>query len=352
MRLINTLVLSVSVLSAAGQIVIGPGDMPAVGDTIPYRTVAGTNLDPVPTGASFTWDFSSLGAGLDAQDVHVPVSSTPFLYQLYFNNQIIYPDHAASYAVPGEDIGFQGLELTNVYEYFKKGPTGHRNVGFGATVNGLPASVRRVPVDWVYRFPLNYGDIDSSYSTWTLELPGTFHLSEEQMRRNTVDGWGTLLLPSGAYPVLRVRSVLERRDSIYVNQFGTGFGFNVPETVEYKWLAAGMGRPVLIITTVAGIVTTVQYFHDPFVGIAGLEGAEGFSLLPNPASSELHVRLPQGVRGMVQVNDAQGRLVYSSAKAVEGEVVVPVQDLAHGTYTLLVVHGAGIGFRGRFVVAH
>ncbi|MCB0810061.1 MAG: hypothetical protein KDB96_12350, partial [Flavobacteriales bacterium] len=214
------------VLSA--QITLDQTDMPSAGDTMRYWNGFLTGFDGADTGPNHVWDFSALGPLNEAADTAVSVGSTPFLYQFFFNNIFLYPDHDADYAVKGQEFGFQQLQVSDVYDYFKKGSSGFRNVGFGANINGLPSSIRRLPVDYVYRFPMTYGDVDSSFSTWEVDVPTIFHFEQEQWRFNEVDGWGVLYLPTDTFTVLRVRSVLQRTDSIHIDQFGIGFAIPEP----------------------------------------------------------------------------------------------------------------------------
>lgn len=349
----RTLALPSSLLAPAvlcAQIVIGPNDMPSAGDIIHYRTTTGQGLQPQNTGADYTWDFTQLGQGTAGADTCVSVASTPLLYQFFFNNGILYPEHQANYAVKGFSFGVQGVSLEDVYNYYKKGPTGFRDVGFGATINGLPASVRRQPVDWIHRFPMAYGDQDTSYSTFNITVPTLGHYGQTQWRYNQVDGWGTLLLPGGQeFEVLRVRSTLQQRDTLFVDQFGFGFGINRPNTVEYKWLAQGMDAPVLQITTVAGQSATVRYYYQVNVGVADAPADRALPLYPNPADDRLHVALPEGFSGLLRVVDAVGREVLAQRTTTTGgPPMLDITALAPGSY-LLLAEGESLRWSARFV---
>src|SRR5690606_30528338 len=191
--------------------------------------------------------------------------------------------------------------------YFKNDASGYRNVGFGAMVNGLPASVRRIPVDRIHVFPLQFGDADSSFSAWETTVPGMFSFFQEQWRYNEVDGWGTLILPADTFEVLRVRSVLARHDSIFVDQFGMGFGFDEPGTIEYRWIAAGMDRPVLMITSIAGTPTLIEYFQEADISTSIEEAHENpITIWPNPVNSTLNFDA-RAQEGSFSIHDAQGR---------------------------------------------
>ena len=80
----------------------------------------------------------------------------------------------------------------------------------------------------IYKYPVNYGNVDSSASGYSVELPNFLYYGVERNRVNEVDGWGTLITPSGTYNVLRLKSTIEEHDSIYLDTLGFGYGFDVP----------------------------------------------------------------------------------------------------------------------------
>lgn len=337
---------------AGAQITIGPNDMPSAGDTMRYRTTNAGNVGLALTGANVVWDFSTLTLGAAGADTAVAVSSTPLAYQFFFNNNFLYPDHSANFALKGLEFGFQGVSFDDVYDYYKRNAAGYRNVGFGANLNGVPTSIRRVPVDFIHRFPMNYGNMDTSFSSFNVNVPTIGYYKQDQWRYNHVDGWGELILPGNTFEVLRVRSVLQQRDSLYIDQFGFGFATNRPQTVEYKWIAQGMDTPVLIVTTVAGVATTARFYYAPQIttGTAALDPAGSGVVWPNPADELLHVQLPGDQGGIVVVHDVQGREVYRTGWNGAGEaLVLPVADLSPGAYSVQLL-GASAPWSKRFVV--
>ena len=329
-------------LLVSAQIVIGPSDMPSAGDTVRLWTTQANGLDPVPTEAGYVWDFGMLSPDLEVADTCVTVASTPLLYQFYFNNGFLYPEHQANYAVRGQDFSFQVLTVTDVYEYFKKDALGFRNVGFGANVNGVPTSTRRIPVDWIHRFPLEYGDMDTSYSEFTLNVPTLFSFTQQQTRFNEVDGWGTLYLPADTFEVLRVKSTLDRIDSAYIEQFGQGFTFPEPQTIEYKWIAAGMDLPVLQINVTGGQPTTARFHFSPedITTSTPLVNAGRMRVWPNPANGTAWLKVPPGAWQRLAVADPGGRLVMDLPISGNSPRAIDLTGLAPGAYAL-VLSGAG-----------
>jgi len=342
MRHLLTLSFCLLAGRAAAQITIGPNDMPSAGDTVRYVNTVADGVDLDLTGPGVVWDLSWLEPGAEGADTVVGVSSTPALYQFFFNNPFIYPEHDADIAMRGQAFSFQQLNVSNVFEYFKRDASGYRNVGFGANVSGVPTSVRRIPVDRIHAFPLNFGDTDQSFSSFSLDVPSLFSFTQDQLRTNTVDGWGTLYLPADTFEVLRVRSVLQRDDSVFIAQFGQGFAFPEPETVEYKWIANGMDEPVLLITTVGGQISEARFHYSPNeiqTGVAAMDRVD-VGLYPNPATGTVRLRLAGDEAGEVSVVDAQGRRVIAAQRIpTAGDVALDVSGLAPGRYQV-VVQGA------------
>jgi len=334
-------------LPAVAQITIGPDDMTVLGDTVQYRSSTGAGLDLALTGAGVTWDFSTLVVGDEGADTLVTVSSTPALYQIFFNNTFLFPQHKADYAQRGTGFGFQDFQLEDLYDFYKSSNSGFRNVGFGASLTGIPLGTRRIPVDFIHRFPVEFGNVDTSLSAFNLSVPSLLYFGQSQVRANEVDGWGTLILPGNTFEVLRQRDVLSKSDTIFIEQFGFGFRFPEPETVEYRWLAKGMKGPVLTVTTVAGAVTSVRFFYDPPPPIPP---ARPLVIFPNPAVDAMSVSLPEGYSGEWMIIDAAGREMRQVVAAEPGTIQeLDVRQLAAGAYTLQ-LRGGPIAWSSRFMV--
>ena len=343
-------VLAFLPFSVAAQITIQSADMPDAGDTLRYRTTALAEFDGDLTGPGYDWHFEGLSPDDEGADTAVTVESTPLLYQFFFNNGLFYPDWNADHALRGTSLDVQAVQINDVYDYYKNDGSTFRNVGFGATINGLPASVRREPIDVIHNFPLAFGDTDSGASSFLISVPTLGAFGQDQVRTNVVDGWGTIYLPTDTFEVLRVKSTLQRVDTIYVDQFGFGFTLPEPETIEYKWLATGVEQPVLQVTTLAGVPTVVRFVYDADELSTGIDAATtnaGPALYPNPAQDVLRVIVGGA---SVEVVDADGRIVLSEANtASQREVVLQLGSLAPGIYS---VRSGAVGGVARLVVVH
>ncbi len=299
---VTLVTLSLITFCSFAQITITNADMPAVNDT--FRISNTTNiqgLDQTLTGANYNWDFSTLVPASQKIDTFFSVSSTPLAYQFYFNNIILYPNHKASYALKGPDLGIPQVPITEVFNYIKNSSSAYDNVGFGSKISGVPSSTQNIPVDREYEFPMNYNNNHISNSYYGISVPTFGYYGQWMERVDTVDGWGTLILPNGTYNVLRVKSILNKTDTTYVDQIG--FGTTIPrgQEIEYKWLGSGTGIPLLKVVTNAGFITSIEYQDDALVGIAEINKINRVKLFPNPAKEFVIIDFDATVSGQLEV---------------------------------------------------
>ncbi|OQX77888.1 MAG: hypothetical protein B6D61_06495 [Bacteroidetes bacterium 4484_249] len=241
------------------QISIDQNDMPNVDDTLRYNVTYSTNgVDYTLTGTDYTWDFSGLSALFNQKaDTFVHVWSTPAAYQLVF----FYPFNS-TIASPQPDFTLiSGYEMTDVFDYYKETSSDFKEVGTAFKVNGVPLPFIYNDPDIIYRFPLQYSNIDSSTSTFAVNIPTLGYYGSIKKRKNIADGWGTLITPYGTFDVLRVKTIIQQRDSIFVDSLGIGFPINT-NTIEYQWIGKGYGRPLLKVIE-SNFLTKVEYLNFP-----------------------------------------------------------------------------------------
>lgn len=303
--------------SASAQITITSADMPSAGDEA-LRTVAVNPLmlNYQATGANHTWNFANLRYQTQQTDSFYSVSSTNFLFALFFSNLPFNPNRA-NVATAGTPFPSNPLiTITDPYNFYYRSSNAYEQVGLGASIAGIPTPVAFSQKDKIYQFPLQYGDVDTSISAWSAGLPGVAYYGFNQTRVNQVDGWGQLTTPFATYSVLRVKTTLIASDTVFVDSLGFGTAINRPLSREYKWLANGDIVPVLQVNTteIFGLeVITAIFFRDvaPAVqpGILPLELCAGADyLIPysevgtfNPSAF-----LTPGNRFTAQLSDASG----------------------------------------------
>lgn len=321
------------------QITITSNDMPATNDTI--RTSSTVFLDGVDytlAGEDISWDFTSLEALDQTVDTFVSVYETPLLYQFVFSPIL----GVANLAQPITGFDYiPGLEITDVYRFYKNTSNDFRDVGFALTVSlqevPIPLPIKYDNPDIYYSFPMNYGQEDSVYSDYVMEMPDLFYAGGWKQRISHVDGWGTLKTPFGTFQTLRIKSDIEQYDSVYIDSLGIGFPMH-REYTEYKWLGNGYGLPLMQVTK-EGIIETATYIDSvrqlPFAVPESIVYEEQLVVYPNPIKEQFSMRFLVKEKGLVvfHLYDSRGILVEEIYKGYHQPGISEITiDLPEGRY--------------------
>jgi hypothetical protein len=287
-----------SVLSHA-QITITSAHMPSPGEQAPVsmRTTPGSAITGhTLNGAGVTWDFSNITK--QEQQIRSYISPTSssiqFLCIAIFNNPLD-PAHNATVARAGESMSppMGTIQITDVYEFFQNNSQSYNLVGRSSSLNGTPTCVRNVPVDTIYKFPLEYGNSHTSFSAFDINIPTIGYYGQTQTRYSIADGWGTIITPFGTFDALRIKSVLDIVDTLYYDSMGFGFKFPHTET-HYTWLTNDHKIPVFAVEEKGqNFGGTIAYWIDTLnnTGINNLSATFPFEAFPNPASQSITVNI-------------------------------------------------------------
>lgn len=324
-------------ISAHGQIVITRQDMPNVGDTIRTSfTVVTGSVNYEQGGADMSWDFSEFIPAIQTVEEYVSISSVPFVYQLVFNPTVA----TIASPVSGFDL-IPGVDLTDIYQFYRETNTFYGNAGFAFTLSGIPLPLKYDNPDVFYRFPVTYNTVDSSESNLTLTLPNVGYLQSYRKRVNEVDAWGNITTPYGSYPSIRVRSLLTTYDSIYVDSLQIGQALS-RQINEYKWLTNNKGIPLMQID-VEGPLVTARYIDSVriILGTAPVEIAkQDARIYPNPASglANATIQLSNDAEVKIAVLDISGRVcalpVNGRFAAGAHSYAIPLQGFSPGVYVV------------------
>lgn len=336
------------VIPSFSQITITQADMPSVDDSMRVSFAAGVgSIDHTLSGPNYYWDFSAL-TPVAQQEYRFPAPAAlpfNFLSTLAFTNPT--PD----------SLPVIGNVPSNFTDYFKNGSGGYRQNGL--SFEYTPVTSFTIPVifsqnDYVYRFPLNYGDVDSSDAAYAINFPPLPYIGQSIHRENHADGWGTLITPYGTFMALRVVSTVQRIDTVGLDSVN-GFSNPRPLEIEYKWLANGMKIPVLEVDAQmlfnAEIVTNVVYrdiYRNtlPQVGLneETLETGNA-SVYPNPASGNCYVNFEMKSIAPVSITlcDLSGRAVmdYGKSTGLPGmnNRLLDLTGISAGTYLVNIISG-------------
>jgi hypothetical protein len=339
MRLVLTVSLFALVLSLFAQPVVDGSNYTNASSQLYYDLASPAwliGLDPESeTGSNYNWDYSGFQAVGEQTETFVSVSSLPFLYQIYFNNDFLYPNTLATHA---QDLGSAlpdvelPLNFSDVYSFFRNDESGYYIVGTAFSIEGLPISSPYDTTDRVFQFPLEYGNQDSTNSYFLTEIPflGTF--GQDALRYNHVDGWGTLTTPDSTYDVLRVRAERYIIDTVYIEQLELGQRIERPLQIDYTWLSPDLDGVIFETTVIEGQVVSGRMRGTPSTLSTGEIAAASIILYPNPASASFRIAgLETG--GELKIWTATGKLVRTE-HLTSFHPHVNVQDLPNGVYMI------------------
>jgi hypothetical protein len=300
-----------------GQITITQSDMPNANDTLRV-SYSNDTINPTLTGANYLWDYSYLTPYAQWVEKFDDPSSFPSPFNLIFNpfntsygQEIYTPDSVFN------------IKPDNAYAFLKESSTQYKRVGVGFTINTIPVPIMYNPADVIYRFPLQYGNKDSSDAAYGFNLPppnGPYY-GQFIHRVNEADGWGTLITPFGTFQTLRIKSTITVRDT-FADTSGNGFSNTRPPRYEFKWLKQGGKIPYLQVDAndVLGIpVVTQVTYRDSMRNVFQIGVNEfmhpvlGLQIYPNPAGKFVFISysLIKSERVQIALFDLRGRKIWT-----------------------------------------
>lgn len=342
-KLLAALVFSAACANVWGQITITKNNMPAAGDTFRYANVQVLNngITVGNTGPNYNWVYGQLNKNDETVLEYKRSAQTSYAFYFFntFGMQV------------AESLGFGQFALTDVYNFYKNTNSNFTAEGIGFKFNGIPLAGFYTDKDEIYKFPLDYGDKDSSSYRVTVQLPGVGSYKQSGKRVNFVDGWGKLTTPYKTYDCIRVKSDVEQVDSFSVSQpFPVSFGFPSTRT-EYKWLSNSDNVPVLEVTgnSVLGnfVPTAIRYRYQsqgstsPNTSVQQTQATQ-VSIYPNPATDKLVVALPSTANAYIKLFTIDGREQQVEYTTTANGIEVNTQHLSAGIYMLFAKGGADI----------
>jgi hypothetical protein len=311
-------------ISLQAQITIDQADLPSPGEKIVRAIHTIDATDFTITGANHAWDFKNLMiASMDTLD-YFNITSAPLFTQFVFNGfdanlkSQMYNNSPNPLNFPSIVSGFFAVDSS--YSFIKKNATRFAKTGFSLKLNGIDLPLPYDANDVIYKLPFTYASVDSSNSMFDINIPllPFFYYQQSQKRVNTVDGWGTLLLPNFTVPVsvLRLKSELYIVDTIRIDTGFVHLGLKTPrpKQVEYKWIAKGYDAPLLEVvgTELAGnfIATNIKFFPAPIAAaMNNTTKNTDIKIFPNPATNEVHFNTNENFD--VQIINVFGQIMFT-----------------------------------------
>lgn len=318
--------------SSTSQITIDSPDLPQPGVTYPLvnAAIADITLGEL-AGANVTWDASALLPISEAPITPVSMSQASITANLVFNSPFN-STYQCDFFLPTEfpDLGVDlGIPLDGFNNFYQTDGSAYTIAGIGLTASGFDLPITYDDIDEILPLPLDFGDEMTSTAAFELDLTGLLSYALAQERHVVVDGWGTLLLPSGAYDVLRTRTDLTATDDVFIEQLGEPFTIEREQTT-YQWWGQGTGFPLLEITEIAGfsVVGTYQDLGQIGNDVGLVSPSDSDLAYPNPVARGAQVQWAEVANW--ELYNANGHLVSSGF----GNSFHVPSHLAPGMYVL------------------
>jgi len=334
---IFSLFLIANLWQLKAQPVIEQIHLPKDGDLY-YTSLSSQMLDSsfFSAGENLTWDFSDLGYFSHDTFAFLPVisSEVPIAYAAVFFNPLD-PTHKASVCLKGKNFQLgPSIEATDVFHFFQVVQNAFIQVGTGATINGTPIPIKWNPTDTIFHLPLQYLDTANSYSFFNINIPSLGYFCEHRWRNYHADAYGVVTTPIGSFNALRIKTIMQYKDSVYYEQYGIGIPLTRSENI-YEWYTPAFSIPVVKVTqTFQG--NTIEYIDTTnYTGIANYLQIP-MHLFPNPASSTIHLICKDNSIFSIELYNHLGqRVLYFSPSKISSSYTLDVSSFPNGFYFVL-----------------
>ena len=302
-------------------------------------------------GEDQTWEILDWNPLQINEQSYYPLSQVPFAYQIFFNSPLLYPEHVSTHGLLAQFDPAQlplPIQVDEPYTFFRTDETGYYSTGNAFSVEGLPVITQNDSIERIYKFPMNFGDTDTTGIGFLTEVPFLGSYGQNGIRINEVDGWGVLNTPYGNYDVLRIRSEIAVTDTFYIAQTDTGQSIERPLEIEYTWLSPEVPGPVLVISEIQGAAVSASLYVDD--GVLSVENSlyneSEPAFYPNPARRNIKLN-PRLNCQSVMVLDHMGREVL---KNKTGQLSISIGQLPRGCYLVVIQEQNGKTIREKLII--
>ncbi|NBC16513.1 MAG: T9SS type A sorting domain-containing protein [Bacteroidetes bacterium] len=311
---------------ALAQITITRSDVEAlIGETRTRTDYAATGPGATiqalidASGANQTWDFTTLAydAGTPATETYTTSApdGAPGADEAPFNTASL----VSTQEIGADSVNYSFLDLRSDGAYF---------LGFSSTSNGSESE--RGTYDQAIRnfaLPLSFGTAWTSSATVTVTADGQSFTVQED-RDLEADGYGTIVLPTGSFEVLRVRQTIT----------ATASGFTTTQTL-YTWYDASFGALASVIAIevpVVGVTYTATYSEidgDPGGGTTPPATAPT-GLTPADGASDQPTDLTLGWNGVAEATSYDLQVADNASFSKAMTVLVDEQGLTATSFAV------------------
>ena len=250
--------------SLIAQPVYSSLDYAASGDTIYITKAQLAPLDFEVTGSNYFWDYSALLGTSQRQLLFRNPNQTGVIWPFIYNSA-----NTNLSSTDNSSITIGQLVYTNPNDFYLINSNSLRQTASTSVIvlGNLPYTLKNQysSPDVLLKFPVVYGNIDSSYSEFTTSIPNLFSRNTSIKRKNEVTGWGTVITPYGTFTnTLKIESTVMQIDSIVVDTLQ-----EIIDTTYYRdlrWMDASREYDLLTVrqTKVGNTYTTqsIEYLDN------------------------------------------------------------------------------------------
>ncbi|MFZ6051666.1 T9SS type A sorting domain-containing protein [Halocola ammonii] len=265
--LLTLLALTLGMMSSFSQSAYEYSDFATLDDTFLVSVADPTefqSLDLSISGEGVTWDYSNLEPQVQETRMFLNPDDAGYFAPFYANCLLEGGDFlgceeewneltnmALPQSIPALDN--EQVDTENPIFHYNKVDSYFIETIAGITFNTedggqVPYTVTYDTPDTLYRFPIEYGDVNQSSRQFEVDLsPLGFNaqLVNNQVRENEVSSYGTLITPFGTFEnTILMESEVVANDTIFFQ------GFPIPtprEFLEYRWFHPDHGLPLLTV---------------------------------------------------------------------------------------------------------
>jgi len=324
------------ILSVNAQISVIREDFPDIGNLVINAIDNTTPINPGQAGPNQNWDFGNLvPSGYDSTYYLSPAGNPG--YQNYPDANIVTSHNPQQYP-NGYNINYwnysgtaiQGIadeSLINLFgDYF------------------LAFHIRFIPPSSNLDFPIDYGD--SKIQDFTMEwITATRYAGVVIDSSKTVshinleclvDAWGTMILPDGSFPVIRVKEVFNTIDSSFTWSSGSWVyqSDTTDNWTQYRWYANDYGEVGFYRDGSKKDDGFTFFKSETIVGTEDHAQQDEFIVYPNPVSTTLKINLKE-LHVKIEILDIAGRVMIQ----LKNQADINVSSLLPGAYFLRIYTG-------------
>ncbi len=330
MKKITLLLASMIGVSSFSQITMISSDFVSAGDEIITTYDSTSSITVTAAGANQTWDFSSLEDQKRDTAYGIDPTTAPQFAEFPDANVVL-------------EIDLAGLVALS---YIKKEATKAEIIGIG--YNNTLAQFSNS--QQIAQFPMNYNDRYEDYYKFIAKGPASdfdapafidsIRLESRGTQIRHADAYGTAIMPTGSFDVLRTSDTTYDTTITYAKISGSWTVFDSSATIQFRHIYESnhSGVKVSLVSYDVSSGGTLNgrvnwEYVDPASSINENQSFD-FSFYPNPAQNKINITSKTQINGYV-ITDLQGKIIRSNRSSNISSI--DVSDLAKGSYVLTLI---------------